>query len=961
MRSKIYKKVILPVISGLLAITTGCSNIPVVNSAVNTSYVSTAQSSIQNNFSSASKSLLHKKFSTLSATDGTESIAISKRYVFSSSNNYNFQSTDNDSQGQAPNRVKIIADIKKTNATGGINFVIDGVTTFTAPGTAGPFAGGMGTVIDYNTNFFRYEFIWDGKYTDGRLVEDGVYSVHALKNTSGTKALGLDIELNVTSDPLVAAGMEFFEPKDFSDLVTKIEGISNVPEDTANSLYDKAQEIKTLNEKLLNLQSRVPQDTAKISQIQQQISSANSARISLANSLASQLNQLDNQKNVIRTHLNTITNNSSLSVDYPISDKPDNINNYIIVANSLHGDFSVSLLSSQVPLYQKDSSDIGADDFKQSWEVSDNRTEKIDAKSLFKGTNSYLNEIQTAKNLINDYISGNLISNELKNEEAIHDLIAQMNYHHTILKSKSKVFSNNYQKIYLEIRKAAINLHNSILLPLAITMSKLPEFHNNAFVLQALKFNAQGLNNGDSSVLQSWMDNFAGVLGDYLSSNLATKEKAVAIWMGKSLSEFESIKANDALYGTNVAQSLVDETTAIINAHYQAVAAYLFLPQTEEEMAVFVVMLEADMATGFTATIPGIGVYLATKWGLNSIASKLLTGKLIASEIPAGAKQALEFSKNIRGTSAEGTKFTERLVPKRFNSTPCFKSGYSILGLDDCLETLGKQLLNIKSVKYLKRLIGEGLTKKSSLEVLTKGKNPPLTNEAFKKLEYIAKNYDEATFIDLMKGQVDFQLLRYKGLEDYVINGQKKLIGLDTPVNSWQTQIYDETIKIYREFLRNDGVNISTYGLKNSDNTFIDNLDIYMIDFESLVTSNGNGKSIFTVEIQGMDGKWSKIGVGDFRKASEELVKSFPSVSRIDFDNYIEKEFTWHHQNLVEMLMIPSKLHTGKVQHPGAREIINRVSTVNDNTIYNDGLIREILNDSSATLRNLFNTRFSKK
>lgn len=993
------------ILSFLLIFTSSCSNLSAIFTK-NT--VSNPIISNNNNF--IRKNSEYKKFSTKAGEPVGTSITLSKQYVFSSRTNNTWQTTDYDISNQPPNKVKITAITNKSDVANGADFVIDGVTTFNvpAPCDAGNYLIGTSnnviTVTDIDSTHKQFEFLWDGKNVDGSLVKEGVYTIHVLK-TSGTKTLFLDTEINVTSDPLVASGMKFFEPKDFRDLVDKIEAVNNIPTELSDSLYNKAIEIQTLNSKLFSLQSRIPQDLSKISEIQEEITNANSSRLSLTNSILTELNKLDEQKTLIRTYLNTISNNSLLSVDYPSTDKPDDINNYIILSNHYYGDFSVALSSSKQSLYLKDESDTGPNDFKQKWEVSAEKNEKIDVRSLFKGANAFLNEIQTAKNLIEDYNNSSLISNDLKNEETISGLVARIKYHKGILKTKSTILARNYQRAYLEIRKSAINLHNSILLPLAITMSKISDFHNNAFVLQALKFNVEGLNDADSDKLQIFTDLFVNVLATYVTSSSLVKEKALAIWLGKSEQQIKEIKDKDTQYGTNVLQSLIDETTAIIQEHI-AIAAIiprtvyyskdvivdkttkLVIPQNEVEMATFMALFDFDMSTGFTQTLPSIGAYLATKWGLNIFASKLLNSKLtnvLTTDISAEAKRVLGFKNTAR---VEGEKVArERIEPKLFANLPCFKAGYHTNGLEECLEIAGQKLGTVGKNQDLRDIFYNEGAVVTSRKILVEGGKAPLLSEQLVKLEQIIIS-------DAVNGTNFFKkvllgdpTLDYTSTKFFRLNGVKNAQGktleksiseaLLDPIDlatiqsgTGQEFLLNETINIYKNLIGRGGVQVKRYGLKDASGNFLPDIELFYPDFESLVTTNPvTGRSIFTVPITDMNGQSGGFGTSMSNipsKDFKQLVKGigdylrnngYLTITDEEVRAFVKSQYTGHHNNIIDMLLFPNKLHTGKVGHSGGNKSLNII----DSVIKEDAELRELLNDATPELKSLFTLRLREK
>ena len=989
----------------LLTFTSSCSNLSAIFDK-NT----IANPIISNSNNVVTKNSEYKKFSTKAGEPAGTSITLSKRYVLTSKIVRSWQPTDYDISNQPPNRIKITAITNKADVVNGADFVIDGVTTFNvpAPCNSGNYLIGTSnnviTVTDIDATHKQFEFLWDGKNVDGSLVKEGVYTIHVLK-TSGTKTLFLDTEISVTSDPLVASGMKFFEPKDFRDLVEKIEAINNIPTDISDSLYNKASEIRILNSKLFSLQSRVPQDLSKISEIQQNIIEANSSRISLANSLLTQLNELDSKKTLIRTYLNTISNNSLLSVDYPSTDKPEDINNYIILLNHYYGDFSHSLSSSKQSLYLKDESDTGPNDFKQKWEVSPERTEKIDVRSLFKGANAFLNEIQTAKNLIEDYNNSLLVSNDLQNEETISGLIARIKYHQGILKTKSTILARNYQRAYLEIRKSAINLHNSILLPLAITMSKISDFHNNAFVLQALKFNVEGLNDADSDKLQIFTDLFVNVLATYVTSSPLAKEKALAIWIGKSEQEIKEIKDKDTQYGTNVLQTLIDETTAIIQEHIAIASVIprtvyystevivdkttkLVIPQNEGEMAIFMAIFDFDMSTGFSATIPSIGAYLVTKWGLNIFASKLLNSKLtnvLTTDISAEAKRVLGFKNTAR---AEGEKVaSERIEPKVFANFPCFKSGYHINGLEECLESAGQRLGTVGKNEDLRHIFYNEGAIVTARKILVEGGNPPLLSEQLVKLEQIIIS-DAVNGTNFFKKvllgdpSLDYTSTKFFGLNG-VKNGQGEIIeksiseALLDHINlatiqsgTGQEFLLNETINIYKNLIGRGGVQVKRYGLKDASGNFLPDIELFYPDFESLVTTNPvTGRSIFTVEITNMNGKSGGFGnsMTDIPSSDfKQLVKGvgdylrnngYLTITDEEVRAFVKSQYTGHHNNIIDMLLFPNKLHTGKVGHSGGNKSLNII----DSVIRKDAEFREFLDDAIPELKTLFTQRLREK
>ncbi len=231
----------------LLTFTSSCSNLSAIFDK-NT----IANPIISNSNNVVTKNSEYKKFSTKAGEPAGTSITLSKRYVLTSKIVRSWQPTDYDISNQPPNRIKITAITNKADVVNGADFVIDGVTTFNvpAPCNSGNYLIGTSnnviTVTDIDATHKQFEFLWDGKNVDGSLVKEGVYTIHVLK-TSGTKTLFLDTEISVTSDPLVASGMKFFEPKDFRDLVEKIEAINNIPTDISDSLYNKASEIRILN------------------------------------------------------------------------------------------------------------------------------------------------------------------------------------------------------------------------------------------------------------------------------------------------------------------------------------------------------------------------------------------------------------------------------------------------------------------------------------------------------------------------------------------------------------------------------------------------------------------------------------------------------------------------------------------------------------------------------------------
>lgn len=545
MKNKIYKKIVLPLLSGLLAVTTGCSNIPVVNSV---SITNTAQSislskvNQENDLNSIFNSE-YKRFSTKSADNNTESISLSKRYVLSTKTVTTYQPSDNDSGGQPPNRIKITADIKKTNATSGINFVIDGVTTFTAPSTADPFTTGMGTVIDYNANYFRYEFIWDGKYTDGRTVEDGVYAVHAIKPSGNPKSLGLDIEVEVTSDPLIASGLEFYKPEDFSLLASKV-GELEAPEVDANKLYDVVQEIEVLNTKISNLQSRPNPDTAKITALQSELSSKNTQKTALESSLTSSINALSTKKDGLRSYVNTITKNSTFVENYTLSNKPTSLSQYNTKIFNLDVDFNANI--------DDTASIYGSDDINNSQSLispfsKDNEIkEKVDVYPVLNSSIILIHEVNILKDLLND-LSSNTFTNSKDVKEAsflIKYVSNKLKKQSQYLNVHSKKISNDLKRKYDSMYQDMKDLHQSIQIPIALAMREESSMQNNPYVIQALKplpnkFTVQSYT--------EWVDNLGGLISTFNSLDPLSpvKERAIRYVMHYDQAQWDALPQSD--------------------------------------------------------------------------------------------------------------------------------------------------------------------------------------------------------------------------------------------------------------------------------------------------------------------------------------------------------------------------------------------------------------------------------
>lgn len=571
MTNKIYKNLVLPVISGILAITTGCSNIPVANSFTNTNYVNTAQSlSLSSSDNDLNKifNYEYKRFSTKNADNNKESIAISKRYVLSTNQNNTYTSSDNDSGGQPPNRIKITADIKKTNITNsGINFVIDGVTTFSAPGTSGPFANGMGTVIDYNTNYFRYEFIWDGKYTDGKIVEDGIYSVHALNNTSGIKTLGLDIPIQVTSEPLTAANMEFYDPDELTNLSSLSKALY-APEIESSKLYDITQKIKIVQEKISNLQSRNNPDTTKISTLQSELSSLQSQKQSQQSSVDSIITNLISKKNEIKNLINDITNNSNFAKDYALANKPTDTSDYSEAMFHAGLNFENNI-DSTASIYGSDDQTIPS--LVTSFEKSKAYTEKVDVLPVLKASTALITEINLLNDL-NDDSKGNLLTNGFYESEFLISILSKnINKHKQFLDTYSKKVAKDLNNQYQGLTKILLELHNSVELPISLVMKDEPTLKNNPFVIQGLK----PINSENFSI-------------KFFLQRLANVNALVNLFLGYDATS--PIKQKVIMYISNISQPQWDA-----------------LPQTDKDLLInnfdYILELLDDLASTFTGAI----------------------------------------------------------------------------------------------------------------------------------------------------------------------------------------------------------------------------------------------------------------------------------------------------------------------------------------------------------------------
>ena len=474
----------------LLTFTSSCSNLSAIfdkNTIANPIF-SNSNNTPSNSDNDIQKILNseYKKFSTKAGEPAGTSITLSKRYVLSTKTVTTYQPSDNDSQGQPPNRIKITTIVKTADVSGGVDFTIDGVVTFNVPAGIGTF--GAITVTDVDATFRKYEFLWDGKYTNGNLVEDGIYTIHALK-ISGTKTLFLDTEIQVTSDPLLAAGLEFYEPQQFTDLSNLVAQIK-APEETANALYDTVNEIEILNKKLVSLNVRVPVDTVKVAEVQQQLTDATTRKTTLESSLTSSINDLVAKKDSLRAFVNTITKNSTFSVDYPITSKPLYLASYDEL--SYISDIHFSNKINSFHLYKSD--DPTKPLLGENPNENTNYSEKIKANDVLDLLNVISDEIQIFKDLNSDYKLGNFnnsgINSNSENKNAsrvLSEISTQIGFHKLLLKTFLKKITSDLERKYNALLQDVKDLHYSVQVPIALALQEEPNMQNNPYVIQALK------------------------------------------------------------------------------------------------------------------------------------------------------------------------------------------------------------------------------------------------------------------------------------------------------------------------------------------------------------------------------------------------------------------------------------------------------------------------------------------
>lgn len=863
----------------LFTFTSSCSNLSAIFSNNTTTPVisnNVSSSSLDNDF----KKLLnseYKRFSIKAGEPAGTSITLSKRYVLSTKTVQTYLPTDYDSAGQPPNRIKITAVVKIADVTSGLNFVIDGVTTFNVPAGVGSFPNGV-TATNIDATYRQYDFIWDGRYTTGNLVEDGIYAVHALK-TFGTKTLYLDTEIQVTSDPLVGASSEYYNPQQFKDLSNLVEQIK-APEDTANALYDVVNELNILQNKLTSLQIRVPVDSIKVADVQKQIADFTAKKLSLESSLTSSINNLSTQKDSLRSFINTITKNSNFTQDYPIVNKPESVTSYL--DTSLYYDIDISsLVQANVKLYQPDPNDPNQTDTKNSWEINQTRIDALNPSSVFSASDYISNEIQTTKELLNDYTNNVFLPQELPEAtQTLKRLITQINNHKGYLKTRINKLYKDYDKLFQDSKNTAINLHNSLLLPFAVAMDNEGSFKDNTFVTAALKFDTKNI--FDSKALQDWIITYTGVFQSYQSAPYTKREKIAHIVAGYTKSELDEIKDNDLKYGTKTAQDLVTSADNLVGSFLS------FIPTTETEVMIYLgtIILAPEITVG-VASVAGFA--FLSKLAINRFVSKLALSTTLKYTLIA----IQDTSNTIR---ARLSKIMERILPSVAKNIPCFgTNGFytKSVALVDCP----------KFIEFLKEaIINNGNTGNRKLQSFYDSLVLP---RIYTKSEIIKSELSKAG-----AKKVDLAL------------SKAEYIALD--INNPKRKILDQ-LKSKTDIFRSNAINgIPIRKLKTKD--------IYAPDFRGFAVSPELKMSTNTW----VGGRKKVIGGSDdFITACETWMSQDPNLATA-FNNSPNqlKEFlrevglTWHHvEDLDTMILVPRELHAG-LDHFGASSLIKKLDSV---------------------------------
>lgn len=683
------------------------------------------------------------------------------------------------------------------------------------------------------------------------------------KQNGSTNIELVDIEKEPT--PLDPATTRFFEVEDFKKLSDYANQLT-IDDSQANELYNQAKLLDVYQKEKISLLARSTINQAKIDAINSKIQSANDSITALQGSVMVQLSDLYNNAYNLANHVNTITESQYIT-PYPPEEKPQSVGQYYNGIYFFDLDVTSQLLDG-VTIYPPDKDDPIQNELKDQWDVSTDRVEVIDPTKIFDASKYLFKEIQTAKDLTNDYISGsfnssgiNNTSDNLEATKTIKDIVSQIYIHRNLLYSKAQNFTDDYYDNYEKNLYSLTELKTYFTLELASAEGKIDKndtfsllslrnkFENDTFFLQGYgernKFSGRSGRILTFEQMGSIIKKYVNLAFKIIDAPLPYQELRTRLILRYSEEEWKAIKNVDPL-----------ATKALVDSTLDMAQATIIIPTTYSDLLVFGKLFK--------------GAKKLSKINLKDIEKLISEVKVIKNEAFSVSERVAKYFSKIRCAPKKGMKINSANIDLR-----------DLINCPEFLQKISVKVINGSKNNTLKNYYKNNNKIYPKSKILENGLSINGKNK-FKKAKETFKNFAP---------------------------------------NSPERKILDKIESISKNFSKSNGIEIKK--LKTKD-IYTPNMrpynvltDFYVQDIH--LSNNTLGKTVMVG------------GEADYITATQVLYSNSQELrTAFSSPNELQKFFnkigvTWHHvEDLDTMILVPSEIHAG-ISHFGASSLIENM------------------------------------